>query len=113
MSDPTEPASDPPPIVALRTIGAVLIELPFAVEPIEQPWAASIWPAPGGGWGRELWTYDPRRRGWIIPSSCHHGTIVEARDRDPAPPTHRHRPGLVRGGRHPRPALAGLRLPDQ
>ena len=41
-------------------------------------WVASIWPSPDlAGWGHELWRHDPIRRGWIIPASCTHGTIVE------------------------------------
>ena len=63
-------------VVALRTIGPTLIELPFNVPAGTTPWAASIWPA-GDGWGRQLWAYDPARRGWTIPSSCTHGTIIE------------------------------------
>jgi hypothetical protein len=71
----TDPAGG---VVALRTIGPVLIELPITVPPNHRPWAASIWPAPDHtGWGREVWAYDPARRGWTIPVSCTHGTVVE------------------------------------
>jgi len=27
--------------------------------------------------GRQVWNYDPTRRGWIIPPSCTHGTVIE------------------------------------
>ena len=77
-------------VVALRTIGSLLVELPFTVERGLYPWAASLWPAPGRppGWGRELWTYDPVRRGWIIPTGCTHGTVIEL---GAAHPPHRRR----------------------
>ena len=66
-------------VVALRTIGAVLVELPFTPAAGTYTWAASIWPAAGhpAGWGRQVWNYDPTRRGWIIPPSCTHGTVIE------------------------------------
>ena len=65
-------------VVALRTVGPVLIELPTAIPAGHRAWVASIWPSPDlAGWGRELWRHDPVRRGWIIPASCTHGTIVE------------------------------------
>jgi hypothetical protein len=69
-------AYDDAGVVALRTIGPILIELPFTPAPGTTPWAASIWPA-GDGWGRQLWLYDTVTRGWTIPPSCTHGTIVE------------------------------------
>ena len=34
--------SEPPRVVALRTVGAVVIELPFAVPVGTAPWSASI-----------------------------------------------------------------------
>lgn len=66
-------------VVALRTTGSTLIELPFQVDAGQYPWAASTWPDPGPGsrWARELWRYDPTRRGWTIPPSCTHGTVIE------------------------------------
>jgi hypothetical protein len=66
-------------VVALRTIGAVLVELPFIPAAGTYTWAASIWPAADHpvGWGRQVWSYDPTRRGWIIPPSCTHGTVIE------------------------------------
>lgn len=65
-------------IVALRTVGPVLIELPIVIPANCQAWVASIWPAAGApGWGRELWIYDSPRRGWTIPASCTHGTVLE------------------------------------
>jgi hypothetical protein len=74
-----------PGFVALRTIGATLTELPFTVAAGTTPWAASIWPAANEtGWGRELWRYDPTRRGWTIPPSCAHATIIELATATPA-----------------------------
>ena len=74
MTETAEPAG----VVALRTVGPVLIELPITIPPDQRPWAAAIWPAADAtGWGRELWAYDPTRRGWTIPPSCTHGTIIE------------------------------------
>ena len=69
-------SNDDAGVVALRTIGSTLIELPFTPAAGTTPWAASIWPA-GDGWGRQLWDYDHARRGWTIPPSCTHGTIIE------------------------------------
>ena len=75
MTDTAEPQ---PGVVALRTNGPVLIALPITIPTGLRPWTASIWPAAdGAGWGRELWAYDPMRRGWIIPPSCTHGTVIE------------------------------------
>jgi len=73
------PASDDAGVIALRTSGSTLIELPFRVGPDQYPWAACTWPAigPGNGWARELWRYDQTRRGWRIPASCTHGTVIE------------------------------------
>ena len=47
-------------------------------------------PATQRGWGPQLWNYDHDRRGWIIPTNCTHGTVIElgaathARGRRPA-----------------------------
>ena len=99
-------------IVALRTIGPVLIELPFTVVGDERPWAASIWPAAGGGWGRQLWTYDPNPARLAHPGQLPPRHRRRARHGHPAPATARHRPRLVRRRGHPRSALARLRQPD-
>ena len=85
-------ATTPTGVVALRTIGPLLIELPFPVPAGLRVWAASIWPDPASppGWGRQLWRYDQDRRGWVIPANCTHGAVVElgaathARRRRPA-----------------------------
>jgi hypothetical protein len=75
----TSTPADAAGVIALRTTGSTLIELPFHVGHGQYPWAASTWPdpGPGNGWARELWRYDHARRGWTIPASCTHGTVIE------------------------------------
>jgi hypothetical protein len=86
-------ATTPTPCtVALRTAGAMLVELPITPAPDPVLWVAIIRPAAcaPGGWARQLWWRTVDGAGWSIPHACIFGAVVEF-GADPHPRRHRDR----------------------
>ena len=100
-------------VVALRTIGPTLIELPFTVAPGTTPWAASIWPA-GDRMGPPTVgaTTRPGAAGPSRPVAPMAPIIELGAAARRHPPTARPNPHrLVRRRHRPRPPLAHLHQP--